>query len=260
MSKIASEMLTDIEKETVDFADNFDETRKEPLVLPSRFPNLLVNGSMGIAVGMATNIPPHNLSEVIDAVVTLIDDPEADLEDIMTHVKGPDFPTGGIIMGRSGIREAYYKGRGKVTVRAKTEMEEYKDGRARIVVTQLPYMVNKARLRRNFRFKGRVLRPGGHAGRHRAKERRKSPGGVKPAVQKLPDAGEYFHHLTCPGQQPSRHFEPAGDFGPLYPLPGGDRHPAHPVRPKKGERAGPYSGGLKNRGRQYRRGHSHHPQ
>lgn len=146
MAKISSEMLTDIEKETVDFADNFDETRKEPLVLPSRFPNLLVNGSMGIAVGMATNIPPHNLGEVIDAVVALIDDPEASLDSIMNYIKGPDFPTGGTIMGRTGIREAYYKGRGKVTVRAKTNIEEYKDGRFRIVVNEIPYMVNKARL------------------------------------------------------------------------------------------------------------------
>ncbi|NCB27344.1 MAG: DNA gyrase subunit A, partial [Bacteroidia bacterium] len=146
MAKIASDMLTDIEKETVDYIDNFDETRKEPTVLPSRFPNLLVNGSMGIAVGMATNIPPHNLGEVIDAVVTLIDDPEASLETIMQSIKGPDFPTGGTIMGRAGIREAYYKGRGKVTVRSKTQIEEYKEGRFRIVVSEIPYMVNKARL------------------------------------------------------------------------------------------------------------------
>lgn len=146
LAKIASDMLTDIEKETVNFDDNYDETRKEPTVLPSRFPNLLVNGSMGIAVGMATNIPPHNLGEVIDAVVTLIDDPEASLETIMESIKGPDFPTGGTIMGRAGIREAYYKGRGKVTVRSKTQIEEHKEGRFRIVVSEIPYMVNKARL------------------------------------------------------------------------------------------------------------------
>ena len=146
MSRISDEMLTDIEKETVDFDVNFDETRKEPTVLPSRFPNLLVNGSMGIAVGMATNIPPHNLGEVIDAVVEIIDDPEAPIEAIMRHIKGPDFPTGGTIMGRAGMRAAYYNGRGKVTVRAKADIEEYKDGRYHIIVTEIPYMVNKARM------------------------------------------------------------------------------------------------------------------
>lgn len=146
MSKISMRMLTDIDKETVDFQSNYDDRLQEPVVLPSRFPNLLVNGCTGIAVGMATNIPPHNLSEVIDGVCCLIDHPQASLDELMQHIKGPDFPTGGIIMGRSGIRAAYATGRGKITLRAKTHIEEFKNGRQRIIVTEIPYMVNKARL------------------------------------------------------------------------------------------------------------------
>ena len=146
MSKISQSLLTDIDKETVDFGPNYDDRLQEPKVLPSRFPNLLVNGSTGIAVGMATNIPPHNLNEVIDAVCMLIDNPEATLDEIMECIKGPDFPTGGTIMGRSGIRAAYGTGRGKIILRSKAEIEEGKNGRERIVVTEIPYMVNKARL------------------------------------------------------------------------------------------------------------------
>ena len=149
LSKISNEMLRDINKETVDWDPNFDETRKEPRVLPSRFPNLLVNGSSGIAVGMATNIPPHNLTEVIDACVCVLDDPEATMADLMDHISGPDFPTGGIIMGRSGIRAAYATGRGKVIVRARTEFEEFGKDRMRIIVTELPYQVNKRQLIKN---------------------------------------------------------------------------------------------------------------
>ncbi len=146
MSKLASEMLTDIEKETVDFQPNFDDKMQEPSVLPSRFPNLLVNGAMGIAVGMATNIPPHNLGEVIDAVCYLIDHPEATTDDLCQIVKGPDFPTGALILGKSGIRAAYHTGKGKIQVRSKCEIEEWNNGRYRIIVTEIPYMVNKARL------------------------------------------------------------------------------------------------------------------
>lgn len=149
LSKISNEMLRDIDKETVDWDPNFDETRKEPRVLPSRFPNLLVNGSSGIAVGMATNIPPHNLTEVINACVCVLDDPEATMADLMEHISGPDFPTGGIIMGRSGIRAAYATGRGKVVVRARTEFEEFGKDRMRIIVTELPYQVNKRQLIKN---------------------------------------------------------------------------------------------------------------
>ena len=149
MSKISDEMLRDIEKDTVNWDPNFDESRKEPRVLPSRFPNLLVNGSAGIAVGMATNIPPHNLREVINATICVLDNPEATLSDLMEHVKGPDFPTKGIIMGRSGIRAAYATGRGRVCVRARTEFEEFGQNRTRIIVTEIPYQVNKRQLIKN---------------------------------------------------------------------------------------------------------------
>ncbi len=149
LSKISLEMVTDIDKETVDFMPNFDDRLKEPTVLPSRFPNLLVNGSSGIAVGMATNIPPHNLGEAVDAMCLLIDNPDAEVAEIMECMPGPDFPTGGIIMGRSGIRAAYATGRGKIIVRAKTEIVEAKNGRFKIIVTELPYVVNKARLIEN---------------------------------------------------------------------------------------------------------------
>ena len=149
LSRMAGEMLRDIEKDTVDWDPNFDESRKEPKVLPSRFPNLLVNGSSGIAVGMATNIPPHNLREVIDACVCVLDDPEATLSDLMQYIKGPDFPTRGIIMGRSGIRAAYATGKGKIVLRARTEFEEFGHDRIRIIVTELPYQVNKKLLVKN---------------------------------------------------------------------------------------------------------------
>ena len=149
LSKISNEMLRDIDKDTVDWDPNFDESRKEPRVLPSRFPNLLVNGSSGIAVGMATNIPPHNLTEVINATICVLDNENATLADLMEHIKGPDFPTRGIIMGRSGIRAAYATGRGKVVVRARTEFEEFGKDRVRIIVTELPYQVNKRQLIKN---------------------------------------------------------------------------------------------------------------
>lgn len=149
MSKLAVELLRDIDKDTVDFVPNFDESKQEPSVLPCRVPNLLVNGSTGIAVGMATNIPPHNLREVIDAIAALIQNPDIELAGLMEHIKGPDFPTGGIIMGRSGIRAAYATGRGKITLRGRAEIEEKKNGRFQIIVTEIPYMVNKARLIEN---------------------------------------------------------------------------------------------------------------
>ncbi len=149
LSKISNEMLRDIDKDTVDWDPNFDESRKEPRVLPSRFPNLLVNGSSGIAVGMATNIPPHNLREVINAVICVLDNPDASLNDLMEHIQGPDFPTKGIIMGRAGIRSAYATGRGKIVLRARTEFEEFSKGRIRIIVSELPYQVNKRQLIKN---------------------------------------------------------------------------------------------------------------
>ena len=149
MSKIAAEMLSDIEKETVDLVTNYDDKLLEPSVLPARFPNLLVNGSAGIAVGMATNIPPHNLTEVIDGIIATIDDPDISIDELIELVQGPDFPTGGIIMGKSGIRSAYHTGRGKLIMRARAEIEELEGGRTRIVVTELPYQVNKAKLEKH---------------------------------------------------------------------------------------------------------------
>src|SRR6187431_2175539 len=143
LAKLATEMLRDIDSDTVDFGANYNESRREPQVLPSRFPNLLVNGSTGIAVGMATNIPPHNLAETIDAVVQLIDKPEANVEDLMKHLKGPDFPTGGIVVGRSGIRDAYRTGRGRIVMRARAHVEELRGGKSAVVVTELPYGVKK---------------------------------------------------------------------------------------------------------------------
>src|SRR5205823_4704165 len=143
LSRVATEMLRDLDADTVDFTPNYDGSQQEPLVLPSRFPNLLVNGSQGIAVGMATNIPPHNLRETIAATIALIEDPDIDVEGLMKHVKGPDFPTGGIILGTPGIREAYASGRGRVRVQARAHIEPLKQGKEAIVVTELPYMVKK---------------------------------------------------------------------------------------------------------------------
>ena len=143
LAKLATEMLRDIDADTVDFTPNYDESRQEPLILPARFPNLLVNGSSGIAVGMATNIPPHNLREAIDAVVAYIDDPEIDVGGLMKHVKGPDFPTGGIILGYDGIKDAYETGRGRVVVRARVHMEPLRSGKEAIIVTELPFAVKK---------------------------------------------------------------------------------------------------------------------
>ena len=143
LSRLATEMLRDIDADTVDFGPNYDESRQEPLVLPSRFPNLLVNGATGIAVGMATNIPPHNLRESIDAAVAYIDDPQIDVAGLMKHIKGPDFPTGGIIVGHGGIRDAYETGRGRVVVRGKAHIEPMERGKERIIVTEMPYQVSK---------------------------------------------------------------------------------------------------------------------
>ena len=146
MAKLTQELLADIEKDTINFLPNYDESLEEPAVLPSRFPNLLVNGSSGIAVGMATNIPPHNLGEVINGVVALIDNPDLTNKELMEYIKGPDFPTGGIIMGKKGIRQAYETGRGVIKVRAKTQIEKMNNGKMRIVATEIPYQVNKAKL------------------------------------------------------------------------------------------------------------------
>ena len=198
LAKIATELLRDIDADTVDFEPNYDESKKQPVVLPARFPNLLVNGSTGIAVGMATNMPPHNLSEVIDALVALIDDPDADVEKLTKHIKGPDFPTGAIILGREGIKEAYRSGRGRIVMRARAHAEEQRGGRSAIVISELPYGVKKggdegviakmadlvksgvlseiSRLRDS-------LRQVGHAHRRRAEARRDPAGRPEQALQ-----------------------------------------------------------------------------
>ncbi len=214
MSKIANEMLRDIDKETVDWDPNFDESRKEPRVLPARFPNLLVNGSSGIAVGMATNIPPHNLTEVINACVCVLDNPEATLYDLMQHVTGPDFPTKGIIMGRSGIRAAYATGRGKIILRARTEFEEFGRDRTRIIVTELPYQVNKRMLIKNMADQVNDKRLEGisdirdetdRTGMRiviEAQARREPAGGLKPPVRPDATSDELRHQHAGARRQP----------------------------------------------------------
>ena len=234
MSKIANEMLRDIEKDVVDWDPNFDETRKEPRVLPARFPNLLVNGSSGIAVGMATNIPPHNLTEVINACVCVLENPEATLSDLMQHVTGPDFPTRGIIVGRSGIRAAYATGRGRVVVRSRTELEEWGHDRYRIIVTELPYQVNKRQLIANISEQVRDKKLEGISGLRDESDRN----GMRIVIELKKDANSQVVLNRVPGRA--------------------DRA-AHEVRSQKGARARPSAGGSADRRGEYRRGHQDHP-
>ena len=192
------EMLADINKNTVDFAPNFDETEKEPVVLPSRYPNLLVNGTSGIAVGMATNIPPHNLRETISAVVKIIDnyveeDRDTGMDEILSIVKGPDFPTGAMILGTRGIEEAYRTGRGKIRVRAVTDIETLPNGKSQIIVTELPYMVNKARLIE----KMAELKPRGDAYLYRVEKRCKCECYFKSVIQTYPASGYLWGKHAC---------------------------------------------------------------
>ena len=194
LSPVAAEMLEDIRLDTVDFQPSYDEKHQEPRVLPAKFPNLLVNGSGGIAVGMATSIPPHNLGEVCDAAVALIDNPEIDLEGLMEHIHGPDFPTGGTICGRWGIREAYRTGRGKVIIRAKYEIEEMKDGRSQIIFTEIPYQLTKEPAPQEAGRAGQ-RRPDQRRDRHRRRVRPQAAG---------PDRGEGQE-----GGRPQRHPQPA---------------------------------------------------
>ena len=240
MGKLAIPMLTDIEKETVNFLPNYDDRLKEPEVLPSRFPNLLANGSTGIAVGMATNIPPHNLGEGIDAMCLLIDNPEATLNDLMECIQGPDFPTGGVIMGRSGIRAAYGTGRGRILVRAKAEIAQTHTGRYQIIVTELPYQVNKARLIENIADLVKEKRIEGISNRHRPETGSQSPSGAKPALPLYPDAGNLWGNYAGVGGRAAQGHDPQGDAGTLHQVPGGGHHPAYPVRLEKGPGTGPY--------------------
>ena len=276
MAKLANYMLADIKKNTVDFQPNFDEERQEPVVLPSRFPNLLVNGSSGIAVGMATNIPPHNLSEVIDGTCYVIDHPEAELDEICQFIKGPDFPTGGVIMGRSGIRAAYATGRGKIKVRAKTEIVDLPNGKSQIVITEIPYMVNKARLVESManlvkdkRVEGITniqdqFLPRGHADRRGRSPRCQRAGHPQPAFH-LFSVGRY--HFDDPyrarsgrGRQiAAARADPAPDPRSVYRLPEGRCRAPHALRPQEGARPCAHSGGPQGRDRQYRPHHRHHP-
>ena len=211
MSKMSVDLMRDIEKDTVDFVPNFDESKQEPSVLPCRVPNLLINGSSGIAVGMATNIPPHNMREVIDGIVALIHDPDIDLAGLMEHIKGPDFPTGGVIMGRSGIRAAYATGRGKITLRGRAAIEEKSNGRFQIIITEIPYMVNKARMIENIadlvkekRIDGisdlndESNREGMRGGGTQA--RGEPPGGAQPIVPLYSIAGHRWRYHAGAGQ------------------------------------------------------------
>ena len=270
MSKISTEMLTDIDKDTVNFISNYDDSRKEPEVLPSRFPNLLVNGSTGIAVGMATNIPPHNLGETIDAVCYLIDNPDAGLEDLMEYIKGPDFPTGAMIMGRAGIRAAYATGRGKITVRAVAEIVEEKNGRFKIIVTELPYQVNKARLIESIadmvkdkRIEG-ISNIDDHSDRNGMHieidlKRDASPQIVLNQLYSYTQMQTTFGVIML-AKRRAEDPDPERNASGIHQVSGGGHHPPDHLRPEEGPGARPYFRGLEDRAGQYRRDYFHYPQ
>ena len=252
LQRIAGEMLADIDKETVDFVPNYDGKEQEPAVLPSKIPNLLINGSTGIAVGMATNIPPHNLGEVVDACLTLLEQPETDIDELMQIVPGPDFPTRGIIYGVAGVREGYRTGRGRVVMRARTHTEDLEKGqRQAIVIDELPYQVNKANLliahrragareeARGHRRDPRRVRQVGHARGDRAQARRDARSGPEQSVQRNADAGHLRHEHGGPGRRPAARAQPEAAAGgvPAPPPRGGDA--AHGVRAAQGARARP---------------------
>ncbi len=253
LTKLATELLRDIDADTVDFVPNYDESRKQPDVLPSRYPNLLVNGSQGIAVGMATNIPPHNLGEVIDALVALIDDPEIDVDRLTKHVKGPDFPTGGIIVGREGIREAYRSGRGRIVMRARAHVEELRGGKTAIVVNELPYGVKKGgdsgrdqedrrpRQRqgphRDLRRQG-SLRQDRHAHPDRAEARGDPAGRPEQALQAHGASGDLGLQRGRARGRRAAHARAARPAQPLPRLPARGRHPPAEVRAAQGRGAG----------------------
>ena len=265
MSKIANEMLRDIDKDTVDWDPNFDESRKEPRVLPARFPNLLVNGSSGIAVGMATNIPPHNLTEVINACVCVLENPDATLSDLMQHITGPDFPTRGIIVGRSGIRAAYATGRGRIVVRARTETEEWGHDRLRIIVTELPYQVNKRQLIQNISEQVRDKKLDGISGLRDESDRN----GMRIVIELKKDANlqVVLNRLFAQTQMQTTFAvnmlalvdNQSPHSGRVSHLPGRDHRAPHEVRSEQGARARASAGGSADRGGEHRRGHQDHP-
>ena len=269
LGRLATELLRDIDADTVDFVPNYDESTQEPSILPARFPNLLVNGASGIAVGMATNIPPHNLREAAGAVVAYIDDPQIDLAGLMEHIKGPDFPGGGI-MSMEGIRDAYASGRGSVKVRARAHVEPLKAGKDAIVVTELPFMVKKggdgglitkiADLVREKKLEGisDLRDESDRSGMRLVIELKRGGQPAKVVLnnlyKKTVDANHLRHQHGGPGRRRSPHVEPARAGPPLRPAPARGRHPPHPVRapPRGGPR--PHPRGAVDRARQPRRG------
>ena len=272
LAPIALELLRDIEAETVDFVPNYDGYEQQPVVLPARFPNLLVNGSGGIAVGMATNIPPHNLGEVIDAVVHFIDHPESKPKDLMKFVKGPDFPTGAIVMGRDGIKDAYETGRGSIKVRAVVldrggveRPPAHRGHRAAVPGEQGAARREDRRPRANRAPEGRrgregpFERPRGHAPGHRAQARRQPAGGPEPALQAHAAAGQLRRDHALPRRRRPPDAEPGRDDRLLRRPPDRRRHPAHAVRAEEGRGARPHRQGPADRARQPRRGHQDHP-
>ena len=266
LARAASLLLDDIDQDTVDFQPNYDETEREPRVLPARFPNLLVNGGNGIAVGMATNIPPHNPGEIIDATLALIADPDTPLDELMRIVPGPDFPTGGIIIGRSGIRSAFETGRGSITIRARAEFEEIRRDREAIVITRDPLsgeQVHSAgthrrtgarQADRGHRRDARRERPLRHAHRDRAAARRDARGGAEPVVPLHPASGELRREHAGAGRRAAAPDGAEGRAGMLHRVPRrGDPAP-RPVRTRQGARSGASAGRARHRGREYRRG------
>ena len=272
LTRIAVAMLEDIDKDTVAFQPNFDDRLEEPTVLPSKIPNLLVNGSSGIAVGMATNIPPHNLREVAKAVELLVDNPDATIEDLLKHIKGPDFPTGGYIYGASGLKEAYATGRGKRHHAGPGRRSRRSRHRASaIVVIELPYQVNKATLHKDIaelvsekKIEGisdvrDESRPRRHAPGHRAQARRDPQRGAEPALQAHRDAVHLRRHQPRAGQGPAQGDAAEGAAGAVHRPPPRNHRPAHPVRPRRGRGPGAHPRRPQDRRRQHRRGDQDHP-
>ena len=274
LARIATEMLRDLDMDTVDFVPNYDGSKREPLVLPARFPNLLVNGSSGIAVGMATNIPPHNLREVIDATIAYIDDPEIEVEGLMRHIKGPDFPTGGIILGHAGISDAYETGRGRVRIQARAHIEPLKQGKEAIVVTELPFMVKKggdggliekiADLVRDKRISEiadlrRRVRQARHAPRDRAQARRDPEGRAQQALQAHADADHVRREHGRARRQRAADARPAGDDPQLRRPPARSDRAPHQARALREGGARAHPRGAADRARAPRRDHRADP-
>ena len=265
-------LLDDLDKETVEFRDNYDGSLKEPSVLPAKFPNLLVNGSGGIAVGMATNIPPHNLGEVIDACVAHLDNPEISIDELMQIVPGPDFPTGALILGRAGIAAAYHKGRGSIIMRAKVHTEEIRKDREALIVTAIPYQVNKrvliekiAEQVREKRIEGisdiwDEIQSRGHAHRHRAEARRDRRRGAEPALASFRPADVIRRQHAGDQRRPARAAQPQGLHRLLHRFPRGGRVAAHQAPAGQVARPRARVGGTGGGGRQHRRDDPADPQ